>query len=275
MNNSFVILGLAAAGWALGCGGESRRRSDQPAVSRGGAAGEATTSGTTGTTSGTSGVAGGRGGTNGGGAPGAGGEARGSGGSTSGTGAAGDASTGGDPATGGVGDGGRSAGGEGGTGEEMCRQEECATGELWNPWTHACQAASLACPPPGQDNGGRCTTDAECRSNGSGVPDRPLCITQNGADFCSSYCVAPVDFGATDSFARGDCPEGSVCFRHSQFTAGEYVDRCVPECRDDSDCRTADGYYCRRTFEGRVYENGYCSPAHCVSRGCFGHACEC
>jgi hypothetical protein len=160
-------------------------------------------------------------------------------------------------------------------GVELCNGRPCAAAERCNAWTRTCQSSDLPYPPPGQDNGGECTTEAECRSSGSAVPGRPLCVTENGADYCVSYCSLPDDFGAADSFARSDCPEGSVCFATSQFAGEETMGTCVRACREDTECRTADGYYCRRTFGERTYTNGYCAPAHCRSRGCIGYACSC
>lgn len=157
---------------------------------------------------------------------------------------------------------------------EVCNGVTCATGERCNAWTRQCQSNNIPYPPPGEDNGGLCTTEADCRSNGAGAAGGSMCITENGADYCTSPCTLPVDFGVPNAFERSDCPQGSVCFRQDQFFAGD-PGRCVKACTQDSDCRTADGYTCRRTFEGRTYENGYCGPAHCASRGCFGYACSC
>jgi hypothetical protein len=150
----------------------------------------------------------------------------------------------------------------------------CADGELCNAWTLACQPIGVPYPPPGQDNGGHCTTNDECRSFGSARPFSPLCITENGADYCVSNCTLPPDWGVPDEFERSDCPSGSVCFVSSQVP-GATVGSCVPNCREDSECRTEDGYFCRRTLGGRTYASGYCAPAHCRSRGCIGFLCSC
>jgi hypothetical protein len=100
-------------------------------------------------------------------------------------------------------------------------------------------------------------------------------MTENSADYCASNCALPSDFGVPDSFVQSDCPAGSLCFRPSQYDDGAGLGRCVQECREDADCRTTDGYYCRRTFQNRTYDNGYCAPAHCHSRGCVGYRCSC
>lgn len=158
---------------------------------------------------------------------------------------------------------------------EICGGVVCAAGERCNVWTRQCQSLAIPYPPPGSDNGGPCTTESECRSNGSGMPARPVCVTSNGADFCVSFCALPSDVGVPDRFERSDCPEGSLCFASSQFGDDEGIGTCVQGCTEDAECRTADGYYCRRSIGGRTYDNGYCAPAHCMSRGCTGFVCGC
>ncbi|MCC7386405.1 MAG: hypothetical protein IT384_31495 [Deltaproteobacteria bacterium] len=156
---------------------------------------------------------------------------------------------------------------------EICGGVTCPAGERCNAWTRRCQSNAIPYPPPGEDNGGPCTTETECRSYGSA--SAPICVTENGGDYCVSACALPGGFGVSDTFERSDCPEGSVCFATSQFFDEQGLGTCVKECREDAECRTEDGYFCRRTYDGRLYENGYCAPAHCVSRGCFGYACHC
>jgi hypothetical protein len=160
----------------------------------------------------------------------------------------------------------------------LCGGKRCATNERCNAWTRVCQSSDVPYPPPGQDNGGHCTTETDCRSAGSTLPGRPLCITQNGADFCVSYCELPPDVDVATTFVRSDCPVGSVCLPSSlQNLSDEAVGTCVPECQSDSTCRTGDGYYCRTTYLNptRTFTNGYCAPNHCKSRGCAGFLCEC
>jgi hypothetical protein len=159
-----------------------------------------------------------------------------------------------------------------------CGGKRCAANERCNAWTRVCQSLEVPYPPPGQDNGGPCTTEADCRSAGSSLPGRPLCITQNSADFCVSYCELPPDVDVATTFVRSDCPEGSVCLPSSLLTqSDESVGTCVPECQSDSTCRTGDGYYCRTTYinPARTFTNGYCAPDHCKSRGCHGFVCGC
>jgi hypothetical protein len=98
-----------------------------------------------------------------------------------------------------------------------------------------------------------------------------MCITENGADFCTSPCTMGSDFLGTDTLVKSDCPEGSVCLRQSEFNVDRL--RCVKACQGDNDCRVADGYYCRRLRPANT--NGYCAPAHCMTRGCQGYACGC
>jgi hypothetical protein len=160
----------------------------------------------------------------------------------------------------------------------VCAGKRCAANERCNAWTRVCQPLEVPYPPPGQDNGGPCSTEADCRSAGSGLLTRPLCITQNSADFCVSYCELPPDVDVATTFVRSDCPEGSVCLPSSlQNFPDESIGTCVPECQSDSTCRTEDGYYCRSTYlsPARTFTNGYCAPNHCKSRGCAGFMCEC
>jgi hypothetical protein len=160
-----------------------------------------------------------------------------------------------------------------------CGGRTCRPNERCNAWTRLCQDIAVPYPPPGEDNGGPCMTDADCRSAGSSLlVNRPLCMTQNSADFCLSYCELPADVGVATEFVRSDCPEGSVCLPSSlQSMPDETIGTCVQECQEDDDCRTADGYYCRTSYiyPPRTFSNGYCAPAHCKSRGCAGFVCGC
>lgn len=156
-----------------------------------------------------------------------------------------------------------------------CTSMPCGPGERRNAWTQLCESLAVPYPPPGQDNGGLCTADADCRSAAVTMPFRQSCNRTNGGDFCVSPCTLPAEWGVADTFGCSDCPAGSVCFPTSVRTSMDGLGTCVRECHADSDCRTADGYYCRRTFEGRTYTNGYCAPAHCRTRGCLGYQCYC
>jgi hypothetical protein len=278
----FVLWMSVAGAWGLACGGRSVGSSENAHGGRDGDDGAAMTGGST-SGAATGGTATGGDVTAGGGVAGsgAGGSTGGRGGSSSGLGGIAGA-TGGESVTGGSNAGGEGAdsgtggsSGGGGSEPETCERGACAEGELWNPWLRRCQSSSLDCPPPGEKNGGRCTTEADCRSNGTGAQFDSMCIRENGADYCVSRCTLPADYGVPDAFVQSDCPDGSLCLRPFPSIDAPELARCVPECHDDSDCRTADGYYCRRTLRERTYENGYCAPAHCRSRGCDGFLCSC
>ncbi len=80
----------------------------------------------------------------------------------------------------------------------------------------------------GTTSGGKpgdpCWVDDDCQDG--------TCWTAGRHGFPGGYCVVE---GCTE----GTCPEGSSCF---QFTDG--VNRCLPTCGDDSDCRQDEGYVC-------------------------------
>jgi hypothetical protein len=111
----------------------------------------------------------------------------------------------------------------------------------------------------------------------------PACFTSGSAwtaGYCLAYCNAPQGgFWSSDTLARSNCPAGSICLPFAQIPSGERFGACVRECSADADCRTADGYYCRRAFgvagAGPMFTNGYCAPTHCRTRGCAGLQCGC
>lgn len=162
-----------------------------------------------------------------------------------------------------------------------CSDASCAAGTRCNAWTGRCEPDSSPSPPPGRDNGEPCTVDADCRSaTGVGAALVPACTRNDGrwmGGYCLSYCNMPPGGFWTNPLSRSNCPVGSVCLPAFQLPSGEKFGGCARECRTDSDCRVAEGYYCRRTFwyKGATFSNGYCAPVHCRSRGCASLKCGC
>jgi hypothetical protein len=161
-----------------------------------------------------------------------------------------------------------------------CDDGSCPAGTRCDAWAGRCEPASTT-PPPGRDNGEPCSADADCRSaTGVGAPLVPACTRLDGrweGGYCLSYCNEPRGGFWTNPLSRSNCPAGSVCLPVFQHPAGEPYGGCVRECRSDSDCRVAEGYYCRRKFTslGPTFSNGYCAPLHCRSRGCASLKCGC
>lgn len=141
--------------------------------------------------------------------------------------------------------------------------------------------------------GEACAQNAECASS-----ENPLsslfpqaCITFWPNGYCADFCTLPADALAGPVLVRADCPANAICIpRSGGFVPSpdgrDDIGICVRECDVDADCRTDEpdennGYYCRKNFypepsSSMSYQNGYCAPAHCGSRGCPGmFRCEC
>jgi hypothetical protein len=174
----------------------------------------------------------------------------------------------------------------------LCDGGRCADDERLNAWTKQCQSLAVAYPPRGGDIGDPCMTEADCRSAGHVCPI-DACIWQGGNGVQGGYCLSPCTLTETpfgrDRFPQSDCPTGALCLPHPGCVSGSEgsgdcvrTGACVRECQSDSDCRVSDGFYCRRTHfdptlgTQRMFQNGYCAPAHCESRGCLDHfGCGC
>jgi len=162
-----------------------------------------------------------------------------------------------------------------------CAQASCGAGSHCNAWAGRCEPDGSPSPPPGRDNGEPCASDADCRSaTGVGMSVVPACSRTDGewpGGYCLSYCNVPPGGFWTNPLSRSNCPVGSICLPSFQHPFGERYGACARECRSDSDCRVAEGYYCRRNFRftGPVFSNGYCAPVHCRSRGCPSLKCGC
>jgi hypothetical protein len=125
----------------------------------------------------------------------------------------------------------------------------------------------------GPNTGAPCTGDEACTSTGqSSAPGVPTCYKPWTGGYCRSFCAAPVEPQAGVALARSDCPVGSVCLLTNELSS---AGTCLRECTSDSDCREAEGYYCRRTFGDVTTPKGVCSPSHCKTRGCKSADCDC
>jgi hypothetical protein len=122
-------------------------------------------------------------------------------------------------------------------------------------------------------DGEPCAAEAECASAGQTVaPGFTSCDRAWPGGYCRSFCVAPAAPAAGAPLDAGDCPRGSACLPTYRATG---VGLCLRACTADSDCRVAEGYYCRRDFAGVSTSTGVCAPPHCKSRGCAGGDCSC
>ncbi len=146
-------------------------------------------------------------------------------------------------------------------------------------------AADSGTPDTGLEGravGESCEQPADCRSADSPFRDLPPspCITVDGSTweggYCTDYCTLPDDPFVPPALARADCPEGAVCLPRSPIpempVPSSEIGACLKECQTDADCREAEGYYCRHEFgpymQRVTFENGYCAPLHCQTRGC-------
>jgi hypothetical protein len=84
-----------------------------------------------------------------------------------------------------------------------------------------------ACAP---EIGDECKTSLDCSSQGSRLCDR----TQP-----HGYCTLR-------GCERGTCPEESVCVKFRPAQERLSTTWCMAKCDDDGDCRTDEGYRCRK-----------------------------
>ncbi len=168
-----------------------------------------------------------------------------------------------------------------------CRNGDCLDSEQCNEWTGKCEPAGLPNPPPGGEVGDPCMDDSECRSFGahgsgsSGGAFRtvPQCLSNWNGGYCMSYCNAPPGgFFAEGDLHQANCPSGSLCLPVSGVNDPDPPGQgaCSKECFTDSDCREAEGYFCRHEFPLPMSTpRGVCAPSHCRTRGCASYVCGC
>lgn len=98
----------------------------------------------------------------------------------------------------------------------------------------------------------------------------PICqgFGNGNVQYCVASCTAPTGLISDGGLPRADCPARAVCLPDfNRLRPGT----CMAECQRDADCRTNEGYFCRRfSIDGGSGEtsNGYCAPTHCQTRGC-------
>jgi hypothetical protein len=143
--------------------------------------------------------------------------------------------------------------------------------------------------PEGKAVGEACASADECLSGDSPYQTlypTPCVTTADNAwpgGYCIDFCQLSADPFQLPVLAQSDCPQGSVCLPRSERsnpTSPGDIGGCFAECTTDDECRVDEGYYCRRTFwreNGAItFDNGYCAPMHCQSRGCpFSFVCGC
>lgn len=162
-----------------------------------------------------------------------------------------------------------------------CIAGECDAGFVCDIWTGRC----LDTPPDpvaGAMIGEPCAIEEDCQTSGHSRSEvLPTCNVGWEGGYCMGGCSLCGDTWRGDMLPRRECPRGAVCLPPDQFSA-QGAGSCVQECTDDSDCRgggESEDYYCRRSFwvagETLEFENGYCAPRHCESRGCSGWVCGC
>ena len=165
-----------------------------------------------------------------------------------------------------------------------CTADSCGEGARCNEWTGQCMATSATYPPAGADDGQPCAMASDCRS-GACIAQASATGVQSGwnGGYCASSCAIPSGWNSTslyagDTFPQGNCPSGAICFPNSSDYAEQGPGDCYDGCTMDSDCRAAQGYYCRRTFNlGRIdaqhnvtfvphtWNNGFCAPVDCLN----------
>jgi hypothetical protein len=158
-----------------------------------------------------------------------------------------------------------------------CTENSCVQGTVCNFWTGRCQPSSAPLPPAGQDNGESCTQMGSmntCRS-GQCVPAQNSRGVYTGWNngYCTSSCTLTAGWNSAQlwpgtEFPRANCPMGSICFPDGEPGIAERdPGTCYKECRSDADCRVAEGYACRRTFNRGMrpftWSNGICLPRAC------------
>jgi len=151
----------------------------------------------------------------------------------------------------------------GGTCISICSEEfPCGAGADCNSWSGACVPEGTV-PTEGGVNGDSCGASEECRSERCILdPDWP-------GGYCYGFCILPLGYNSNtlfneDTLPEASCPTGDVCFPNDSLTRGD-LGVCFLGCTSDADCRAAEGYGCRQSWElasgeTRTFTNGICVP---------------
>ncbi len=174
----------------------------------------------------------------------------------------------------------------------VCTDESCVDGTICDHESGRCRLASTM--PTGRTLGQSCepevragspTPPAEriCRSGVCQAdfnPDsrgNPFYTGWNGG-YCTARCILPQGFnsstfwgpaGMTVDLPQASCPTGGICFPASSLARGD-LGVCYMGCQQNSDCRTAEGYFCQKTVQltqttSRRFSNGFCIPVNCMN----------
>jgi hypothetical protein len=170
----------------------------------------------------------------------------------------------------------------------VCTDATCTDGTVCDHDTGRCRPMGSP-PPPGRALGESCvpnnragaTPDQLCRSglcNPESQTSAAGVTTYTGFNGgqCTGRCILPPGFNPGSfwpeaEFPRSNCPTGGICLPSASSARGD-LGTCLDECRTDSDCRTASGYFCRRQITlssgmTRTWMNGFCTPLDCAVAG--------
>lgn len=151
----------------------------------------------------------------------------------------------------------------------FCSSDEaCGAGAECSEYAATCVAEGTV-PTEGGLTGESCTENDDCISG--------WCLPETGPDgaatgwtggTCLVRCELAPGWNTNDlyfesSFPTTGCEGDAVCFPNGDYTQrSEGV--CLTECATDADCRSAEGYFCRRTYDltggARTFDNGVCFP---------------
>jgi hypothetical protein len=170
---------------------------------------------------------------------------------------------------------------------------ECGAGAECNAQSGYCVAAGTV--PGGNLQGDWCNMETDCASGSCAAPFNGATPTGFNGGYCFGFCVLDQGWNTSTLYGRpdcgdtamgqppcdlpgGSCPGDSVCFPYVSFTERD-LGICLDGCVDDSDCRTAEAYYCQRTWAvaggTRTFANGVCQPINCMSSPCpDGYTCR-
>ncbi len=170
----------------------------------------------------------------------------------------------------------------------VCTDATCSDCTTCNRDIALCRSTTAA-PLPGRAIGESClasnnpmvTPATRCRSerclaeSASDSMGRPTYSGWNGGT-CFSQCILPSMYNSSTFWPepmlpRGNCPERSICVPNGSLAEGD-LGICLLECRQDSECRRNQGYFCRKSFQLSAtrtarFENGYCVPINCRAAG--------
>jgi hypothetical protein len=162
--------------------------------------------------------------------------------------------------------------------------EECGAGAQCNRYSGRCVAEGTL--PTESENGDPCDNDSQCNS-GTCLEERSGTTPTGWTDgYCLGVCILPIGYNSSSFYTdagegpglpQGTCPDGDVCHPNGSLNRGDQG-ACVEACTSDADCREAQGYFCRTSFQTAsgtyTFPTGACFPIDCSSRACpTGYTC--